>query len=230
MWSLGMEEQFYLFWPTVFAILGQARARTVALIVVVLEPIVRVISYFVFPSIRGFIPIMGHTNMDVILFGCLLAMAEHSETGRLWLTKQVTRRVALGFAVTLVVNNYLGGRFRGTYVLPIGSSIQSLSIALLLFWMIHNADTRLGGLFNWPPVAWSGRVSYSLYLWQQFFLARQGGGISRLPFPLNVGAAVATATASYYLLEQPVLRVRDRLLARMRRSRGADAAVAVGDA
>jgi peptidoglycan/LPS O-acetylase OafA/YrhL len=74
----------------------------------------------------------------------------------------------------------------------------------------------VGRTFNWAPFGRLGRISYSLYLWQQFFLARGGEGLSRLPFPANVAAAVGVAALSYHALEQPMLRVRDRVLRRMR--------------
>jgi peptidoglycan/LPS O-acetylase OafA/YrhL len=41
-WSLSLEEQFYLFWPTLLALTGRKRARNVAIVIVVLEPVVRV--------------------------------------------------------------------------------------------------------------------------------------------------------------------------------------------
>jgi peptidoglycan/LPS O-acetylase OafA/YrhL len=60
---------------------------------------------------------------------------------------------------------------------------------------------------NWQPVAWLGRISYSLYLWQELFCsnaALHGGYLLILP-------AIVCACLSYYLVEQPMLRIRDRL-------------------
>jgi peptidoglycan/LPS O-acetylase OafA/YrhL len=221
-WSLSVEEQFYLFWPTLLALAGRKRARNIALAIVILEPFIRVASYFAFPSQRGFIPIMGHTNMDVLLVGCLLAMADYSTTARERLARVLTAGPAAVVLFVLVTNMLLGNRLRGSYVLSIGISVQTVAIALLLFWLIHNAKSTVGHVLNWGPVAWVGRISYSLYLWQQFFLVWEGQGPSRLPFPANVVAAivaaVAAAATSYYLLEQPMLSVRDGVLRRMRPS------------
>jgi peptidoglycan/LPS O-acetylase OafA/YrhL len=58
-----------------------------------------------------------------------------------------------------------------------------------------------------------GRISYSLYLWQQLYLANfEAEAVATGPlalvqdFPLGLPAALATAAASYYLVEQPIRR------------------------
>jgi peptidoglycan/LPS O-acetylase OafA/YrhL len=52
-------------------------------------------------------------------------------------------------------------------------------------------------------------MSYSLYLWQQlFFNPFSSSPISK--FPLNLVAALAAASASYILVERPLLNLRRR--------------------
>jgi peptidoglycan/LPS O-acetylase OafA/YrhL len=67
---------------------------------------------------------------------------------------------------------------------------------------------------------WIGRLSYSLYLWEFFFVYYPGVdhtlGVWQT-FPVNLIAAVACATASYYLVERPLVRVGHRLAPAMRR-------------
>jgi peptidoglycan/LPS O-acetylase OafA/YrhL len=60
---------------------------------------------------------------------------------------------------------------------------------------------------NWGPVAWLGKISYSLYLWQELFCSN-----SNLPYGYVLAIpAIACACLSYYLVEQPMLRLRERL-------------------
>jgi peptidoglycan/LPS O-acetylase OafA/YrhL len=73
---------------------------------------------------------------------------------------------------------------------------------------------------NVRPVAWLGQISYSLYLWQQLFAY----GDRHRPWYF-VLLAVGLASASYYLVEQPMLRVRERRAAE-RKVEGALAAAA----
>ena len=63
------------------------------------------------------------------------------------------------------------------------------------------------GFLNWGPVAWLGKISYSLYLWQELFCSNANlhyGFVLALP-------AIACACLSYYLVEQPMLRLRETL-------------------
>jgi hypothetical protein len=66
---------------------------------------------------------MGHTNMDGILLGCLLAMVDHLPAARERLSRALTPGRAAVVLGILVVNLALGQRFRGIYTLPIGWSV-----------------------------------------------------------------------------------------------------------
>ena len=79
--------------------------------------------------------------------------------------------------------------------------VLHLSIAVLLLQVVRNPYRIL----NVGPVMWIGKVSYSLYLWQQLFVF----GEQARPWYL-VGFAIAVAAASYYCVEQPILRLRER--------------------
>jgi len=59
---------------------------------------------------------------------------------------------------------------------------------------------------NWSPVAWLGKISYSVYLWQELFCSNpafQAGYALIVP-------TVACACLSYYFVEQPMLNLRDK--------------------
>jgi peptidoglycan/LPS O-acetylase OafA/YrhL len=76
-----------------------------------------------------------------------------------------------------------------------------LSIAGLLKHVVE----RPYRLLNAQPVVWLGQISYSLYLWQQVFIF----GEHAKPW-YYVFFAVGMASASFYLVEQPMLRLRQR--------------------
>jgi peptidoglycan/LPS O-acetylase OafA/YrhL len=60
---------------------------------------------------------------------------------------------------------------------------------------------------NWAPIAWLGKISYSLYLWQELFCSN-----AALHLPVSPALpALACACLSYYLVEQPMLRLRDKV-------------------
>ena len=60
---------------------------------------------------------------------------------------------------------------------------------------------------NWTPITWLGRISYSLYLWQELFCSNAA---YHLGYSLIL-PSVACACVSYYAVEKPMLRLRDRL-------------------
>lgn len=101
---------------------------------------------------------------------------------------------------------------------PATSAARSL---FMLFVLRPTLDVCLAGVvlhviqvpyraLNWGPVVWLGKISYSLYLWQELFCANPNlhfGFILILP-------SIACASLSYYLVEQPMLRLRERLARR----------------
>jgi peptidoglycan/LPS O-acetylase OafA/YrhL len=71
---------------------------------------------------------------------------------------------------------------------------------------------------QFKPVVGLGVVSYGVYLWHQAWLdlfLRWTGALFRVSFPETFGVvlalAVASATASYLLVERPILRLKDRV-------------------
>jgi peptidoglycan/LPS O-acetylase OafA/YrhL len=74
---------------------------------------------------------------------------------------------------------------------------------------IYNAVSNQWRWLNGKAMIWIGTISYSLYLWQQLFLNRNDQVHGWTAFPQNLLLAFACAAASYYLIEQPFLRLRE---------------------
>ena len=62
------------------------------------------------------------------------------------------------------------------------------------------------------PVVFVGTISFSLYLWQQPF-ANPDLPVAHA-FPLGIAWALMAASASYFVVEKPFLRLKDRFAAR----------------
>jgi peptidoglycan/LPS O-acetylase OafA/YrhL len=92
----------------------------------------------------------------------------------------------------------------------ISHTVMNIGIALSLDWCVTYHTGIVGTVLNSRPLVFAGVLSYSLYLWQQLFFNRH----SALPinqFPMNVVLVIAASLGSYYLIEQPTLRLRQRL-------------------
>jgi peptidoglycan/LPS O-acetylase OafA/YrhL len=90
-------------------------------------------------------------------------------------------------------------------------------MALLPAATVAKPQSWLGRMLETPPLVWVGRMSYSLYIWQQLFLPsselpRSLGMWQRGPW--NLAAAFGCATLSYYLVERPAIVFGKRRLRR----------------
>src|SRR5687768_16478639 len=91
---------------------------------------------------------------------------------------------------------------------------QAALIVLMLVATILQPDTAIGRLLNCSVFQWLGRMSYSLYLWNNFFmLPLQVKPISHYhfdvfqTFPLNYIALFGVSFLSYYFIERPLIRL-----------------------
>jgi len=215
-WSLSVEEQFYLLWPAVIVLAGSRRAILVAACAVLLAPVVRVGSWELMRWSAGGIGHRFETVADAIAVGCVLAGT------RDWLHAQPFYRRALGSAMFIVVPlAVLAANLLHEHpVVYFGAAMTviNVGVALCLDWCVTYPDGRVGALLNAGPLVFVGLLSYSLYLWQQMFLNR-ASDTSVSAFPLNLLLATLCALASYYVVEQPSLRLRRRIEVRLGKRR-----------
>src|SRR5580704_2770473 len=194
LWSLSVEEQFYFLWPGVLKRWFRHRVGILAG-VIAFAPLYRVGCHFL--GLHGRADETFPAVADVLAVGCLLAIF----APRLPKIKPVW--ALLMIVPIAVVPAYAGMlRFHLTALLLfVLWPAMHLSIAGLLLHAVQQPYRIL----NARPVVWLGQISYSLYLWQQLFVY---GTHPRAWY--FVFFALALACASYYLVEQPMLRLRDR--------------------
>jgi len=84
-----------------------------------------------------------------------------------------------------------------------------VSIALIINRVIRSSDDLPGRVLNWRPLVWMGTLSYSIYLWQQPFLDSSRHELST-SLPMSLVFMLAAACLSFYLVEKPMLALRQR--------------------
>jgi peptidoglycan/LPS O-acetylase OafA/YrhL len=209
LWSLSVEEQFYLLWPLAFASLGLRRAAWVAVAVIFVGPVARASGLLFLRGTRYDDVPMFPMVADSLAIGCLLAVS------RTWLERQAwyLRLLRPAFSAFLVALVLVLNRYAGYGVVEVlGRSLLNLALAILIHRSVYHSWDPAGRLLNWKPVAFVGMLSYSFYLWQQLFLDRHSKAWV-CQFPQNLVLAIGAALASYYLLEKPLLALRHRLRA-----------------
>ena len=204
-WSLSVEEQFYLLWPPCLLLLGKKRSTYVALGVILLSPASRFLSYVLVPSWRGEVGVMLHTRLDTIMCGCAMALLWKEERFNQWADKLLNPFLfAFSVLYIVILSPCLTTRFGGRYDWGIGYTLRGLLSSIVLLYVVRKPISLPGRVLNLGFLRHVGVISYSLYLWQQMFT----GPYSFL-FPLNVVAIFACAELSYWVGERPSLHSRD---------------------
>jgi peptidoglycan/LPS O-acetylase OafA/YrhL len=223
MWSLAVEEQFYVLWPVILLLLGKKRGLHVAAGFVLLAPAIRVATRVLHLGPQAGVGETFQTVGDAIAVGCLLAgYRDELHASRRYLSLQGSPF----FAFVPVVAVLAGLTQHHPLVSgAVGEPIINVCIALTVDYCIRNSRGSVGRVLNWGPLAFVGTLSYSLYLWQQLFLNRQSTAPFAV-FPLNLALAFGAAFLSYYLVERPFLRWREQLEPRVF-SGGGEAATSV---
>jgi peptidoglycan/LPS O-acetylase OafA/YrhL len=213
LWSLSVEEQFYLLWPLVFAAGMKLLGRRRLLLGVLAGALGSVVLAWVLfdPGTDASRVYYGtDTHAVGLLAGVALALVwspvelRRHPSGRLCGPVLDTVGVAaLAYVVLsfLRVHDYDLGLWHGGYL------VLALVTAALLAALAHPA-ARLGGLLGAPPVLWLGLRSYSFYLWHWPVLALTRPGLDvDLPrgilVPLQLLAVLALADLSYRYVELP---------------------------
>lgn len=162
LWSLAVEEHFYLIYPLIFvALFTSGSAVRAILIALVLVLIWRSIRFFAFDHDFWDIYISTDTRIDSILYGCLLAvMIAKGLADRLFKDRWMYPFVAgalVSLALTFVLRDET---FRST----IRYSLQGIALMPIFYYAIHWPQHWLFMPLNWKPVRRVGQYSYTLYL------------------------------------------------------------------
>jgi len=209
LWSLSVEEQFYLLWPLTLAALAPRRAAGVLVGVALFVPVLRVAMYMAWPSYE-FIADTGFEGVcDALATGCLLAMGMRRLLRSEWVARLlVGRAFPLLFAAIWLANHQ---RDHPKFFWFLCVPFMNVALAAVVLRYVHAPELPLGRFLNWRPMAAIGVLSYSLYLYQQLFLIQFRPVTSVfVTFPLNVGMAFLCAAASYRFVELPFLRLKER--------------------
>ncbi|HLX29486.1 MAG TPA: acyltransferase family protein [Casimicrobiaceae bacterium] len=210
LWSLGVEEQFYLFWPLALMLLYRSeRAARFAAGVVVVAVASFALGQALVDAHPQFAYYMLPTRAGELALGALVALAvvKHAETR--WPKMPAASLAGMGLIMLLASLLLLSDRvsFPGWLAVP-----PTLGTAMIIFAGHCRTNAVSRGLAMRGLVE-IGLVSYSAYLWHWPLLAlyRYGyGEIGLAPGATLFLATMALAWMSYRFVEIPARRSRER--------------------
>ncbi|HEY9501865.1 MAG TPA: acyltransferase, partial [Pyrinomonadaceae bacterium] len=214
LWSISVEEQFYLGWPLLLRLFGMNLIKQLAIGMLAVALAVRVLLAALGVEGAG---VWCNTlaRLDPIALGALLAFVLRGRTPNL---NRVHRLLLCGLAMAswLLVARYLSKHGPTSIISYVVSAMASVS--LLVAFLTTNSRLLYRPPFTW--LAYLGRISYGLYVFHLFALTLMSEllVVPLLQIQLNFERrllfsfllTVILAAVSYRWLEQPFLRLKKR--------------------
>lgn len=222
LWSLAVEEQFYLFWPLLIVFLPLKLHRVLMVLMVLAAPLFRMVVVKTMPAYDPCL--MLPSALDFLGAGSILAAAERGGFGRLRAASLARAFLVTGILVVIAVQWFsLPWYFRQT------------GFALCFGWFVGSAGRGFSGwtgrFLSSHPMVFMGKISYGVYVWQGFALFYWYWLLDSSPLPLSrvftlsgvpqafyqdeivakLMALIITlvaALASYWFLESPIHSLR----------------------
>lgn len=222
LWSLAIEEHYYLTYPLIFSLLIATPKRLMLLISAVLAAALALrFAYHQMGVSENYIYAATETRIDSIAYGCFAALAVWHLPGSV---KSLIERFGVGNLILALV--LLGGSlairqpmFRDT----LRYSLQGLAIcSLFAFLFITPLGGQVARWLDCAPLKWMGRMSYGAYLWHIEIagLVERTTGMNPPDAPslrTAINCVILTvltfvvAWISFSLFQRPLLALRHRL-------------------
>jgi peptidoglycan/LPS O-acetylase OafA/YrhL len=208
MWSLAIEEQYYLVWPIVVLVClkvarGSLRVLTAVCVAGIGASVIAMRVRFVARD-----PSHAYYATDArahsLLIGALLGLVLLAWRPSALATRRVGFAAALGLIAVLLAFTRVSGTdaayYRG------GSAVFALTCAAVIAGAVQRGS--VSALLSASPLVWTGRISYGLYLWHWpidvwLVPSRVSLGANALN-ALRLAVTFAAAIASYHLVERPI--------------------------
>lgn len=220
LWSLSVEEQFYLIWPAVALLLvrrgGRPLVRRVAIFLAIAST-----AWMAYLAIRGGYPVdadpsRAYFGTDSHIMGLLVgaALATVWRPGRLSANIPSGARAlvtGIGVAMLVVIAGFylFVGEFT-PWLYRGGFLALAVFVAVLIAAATHPASP-LGAILGIGVLRYLGRRSYGIYLWHWpiFMVTRPGIDVpwsEPVTFAARLAITLAVAEISYRLVEMPIRR------------------------
>jgi peptidoglycan/LPS O-acetylase OafA/YrhL len=234
LWSLSVEEQFYILWPLLIFLTPRQRFKGLCLAAIGLAPLLRLIISLIyrnhlFPFLLNdpqlAVSVLPFSQVDAFAMGAYLSRFEIPRP-RLQLLVMMVIVPALGLAGDYIASGEVRLATLG-YALPLAGTFKEVwgySLLSYLFALTIYCVARLNlfrRVLENGILRYLGKISYGLYVYHYGIIAVVTA-LSRKydldynvrspqTFFLSLGGTILVASLSFYLLERPILNLKDRL-------------------
>jgi peptidoglycan/LPS O-acetylase OafA/YrhL len=207
-WSLAVEEQFYLIWPTVILFIPRKTIPFVIILTILIGFVSRYGLAYIFPDVEHFM-VLPTSALVSLGLGAALAC----ERGKI-ISPKLKFLLRFGFPAFVIL--FMLSLFDA--ILPVHSLLQYFALMLGFTWLVDKASLGFKGTFgrilNNPVLIYLGSISYGLYVLHNFARVPvvMFSEIVGMPF-LQEGIAeiilkllftVVGASLSWHLFESPI--------------------------
>jgi peptidoglycan/LPS O-acetylase OafA/YrhL len=213
LWTLSVEEQFYLVWPFLILFLPFKAIKPVVRSTIILAIIFQLRGglFFEINALRTGVFVFA--SLDKLGLGALLALEEAEHGFPRFLTKAgwVTLVILLGLEA-LPINHSLAWAF------VLRAELLIVTFAALIAAASSGISGPAGAVLNSRIVRYVGRISYGIYLFHLFLYAVVGVVLGRLGLPplargpgcfiVMSAISIAVAAVSWHFFEQPLNRLK----------------------
>jgi peptidoglycan/LPS O-acetylase OafA/YrhL len=213
-WSLAIEEQFYLLWPLLF-VAGMRVLRRIGLLIAVLAAALGSTLLMVWLYTPGVDPSRVYYGTDTrataLLVGAALALVwlpgavPASQSHKLGRALDIAGMAALAglLASFLFIHDYQPWLYQG------GFAAVSLATVVAIAAVVHPQARVLPGLLGVQPLRWLGKRSYGIYLWHWpvFMVTRPYADVPLdgwQLFVVRLAIVLVLTELSYRLVEMPI--------------------------